>query len=503
MLKKLLKAGGWVFFGILLGRIAGFVRDILVAAQFGKSARADVATLTIGIPDLLLSIIVGGAMGAALIPEFKRLAPWGAWMLHKHASRWVFGLLFPVAAILALGSPLLVKMFGPGFGPEATREATSLLRIVLWAIPLCALVAIDRAFLQSVGNFSVSSMSTVVYNLALVIGLAVPMGDRQLVGLAFAALGGAAANVAIQRFAAQRYKPTDDGQEHRTIERALLVRYGQAFMAGGLLLVLPSVARAVGSLDVAGSLAVVNYALKMVELPLGVVLTVFSVVLFPTLSGLFAEDPGSKKAVALAQQGMRVVLILSTSIALPMAWFSADFARVLFRRGALDDSAAATIGHLTQVAMIGLIAQALYSIVLAVLNAHRDMKSPFYASLLALIIYVPLAVVARNAFGLPGVVVSAVVVYWGVLVGLLAVSHRKYGVNLHATLIDPQTLMSLVACVATFLVFAGAAHAKPLGSAAHVVLAVCAGLTSAIVALLSIGDYRRSLFSRLTKVAAT
>ena len=65
--------------GILLGRIAGFVRESFIVAHFGASEQADYAVLILTIPDLLINMLVGGAMGAALIPEFKRLTPKQGW----------------------------------------------------------------------------------------------------------------------------------------------------------------------------------------------------------------------------------------------------------------------------------------------------------------------------------------------------------------------------------------------------------------------------------------
>ena len=59
--------------GILLGRLLGFFRETLIASQFGVSGLADVAILTLTLPDLFMSVLLGGAASIVLVPVFVRL----------------------------------------------------------------------------------------------------------------------------------------------------------------------------------------------------------------------------------------------------------------------------------------------------------------------------------------------------------------------------------------------------------------------------------------------
>ena len=69
----------------------------------------------------------------------------------------------------------------------------------------------------------------------------------------------------------------------------LLRRYGQAILAIGLTTLLPVVGRAFASYSGEGGIAAFNYAWKLIELPVGLVLASFSIVLFPRMSSLAAE----------------------------------------------------------------------------------------------------------------------------------------------------------------------------------------------------------------------
>jgi len=71
MIKSILLSTIVLNVGLLLGRLSGFVRESIVATTYGTSSQADIVVLMLTVPDLLVNILVGGAMGAVLIPEFN------------------------------------------------------------------------------------------------------------------------------------------------------------------------------------------------------------------------------------------------------------------------------------------------------------------------------------------------------------------------------------------------------------------------------------------------
>jgi len=70
-----MSAGLLVSGGILLGRLTGFLREVAVASRFGVSRDADIILFSLTLPDFLINLLMGGALAAALIPEFKRSTP--------------------------------------------------------------------------------------------------------------------------------------------------------------------------------------------------------------------------------------------------------------------------------------------------------------------------------------------------------------------------------------------------------------------------------------------
>src|ERR1041384_4418643 len=111
--------------GILMSRIAGLVRERVIAHYLGLSAAAGAFRAALRIPNLLQNLLGEGVLSASFIPVYARLRAEGKDAEASRVARAVGTLLALVAAgISVLGvvaaSPL-VEVLAPGFeGP--TRE---------------------------------------------------------------------------------------------------------------------------------------------------------------------------------------------------------------------------------------------------------------------------------------------------------------------------------------------------------------------------------------------
>jgi len=135
---SLLRSSAWVFGGILLGRVLGYVRELAIAGTFGVSDTTDVIQAALVIPDLMFNLLVGGAVGAALVPEFARLARPEKWGLHTGALRLLAGFLALLATVLAVFPQAILAPVASGFSPEKRAIAEPLIRIIVFVVPLTA-----------------------------------------------------------------------------------------------------------------------------------------------------------------------------------------------------------------------------------------------------------------------------------------------------------------------------------------------------------------------------
>lgn len=487
MRASLFRAGGVVTLGILLGRLAGFSRELMIAHFLGGGRAADAAIFTLTLPDVFSNLLVAGAFGAALIPEFQRggggptRAARGLFLQSTLLSILAFGLL---SVLVVVAGPVLVRLLAPGIDAGQIPETGRLLIGAAIVIPLTAAAAVSTAFLQAFNRFAMPAAGTLFYNGILVAFLAWKVRPDSL-----AWLGSAVAIAAGIRWLTQLARcaavPVDagsgDGGESR-VTRPLLVRYVQAIGASALLQLVPVAARALVSETGPGAFAALNYVIKLTELPLGMVITVLSVVLLPRFSALFAERKEAE-TVALARWGIWMTWIVSIPLALAGAWFRDPLVTLVFGHGRMGAEGVRFVADLTAWSMASLPAQGLAALMFSILSGRKDTRRPLLISLFGVVLYLPAAWLGRELCGPTGVVAAGVVLHWAMALSYARVLSRRHGLALFGEGLGRDLVLATGASCAGFA--AVAAFSSPdWGTAASLGMAAAASIASLLALLL-------------------
>ncbi len=475
------RSGLIVFGGVLAGRLVGFVRDLLISVMFGRTGQADVAVLVVTVPDALLNILIGGAMGAALIPEFKRRSPEEGWRLFGQASRGVLLVAATATLLLSLGSGAVIKLIAPGVAVDSIDLARPLVSICLWAVPFTAVAAVCRAFLQSHERFVAPALSGFIYNLSLVAAMTVAAAAK-LPALAWCAVIGAALSLTVQLSDTWRRRRPSDGTGW-LISKSLVTRFGQALGAGIMLLTMPVVLKAFASRFGEGGLAQAHLATKLVDLPLGVALTSVSVALFPTIAQKLVSTETRADGVKLAQQGMRVVFSLGLPISLGMGVFALDWARLLYGHGKMTPAETMPIGAFAAVLMVGLLPQALNTLVLSVFDSLRDMVSPFVVTTTGLGLTIASCAIGAGQGNLPWLAWSYAFAHWSMFAALLLIARKKHGIDLFRPVFGAAAALQTFVTVGLFMAATVGLGFLHLPAGVRVLASILIGLGAGAVGL--------------------
>lgn len=450
----------------MLGRVLGLVRDLMITNQFGTSVDADRAVFVITIPDVMINILIGGAMGAALIPEFKRRNAMENWALYRQANSVVFGIMLVVTGVLVALAEPITRTLVSGLPESAVPGTARLVQICLWAVPVTSVSAVVRAMLQGHDRFAVASLAGFIYNLLIVAGLAFAGSAQDLRWLAIASVAGAGLSLVMQFWDAWRFRAVSVNRPKWQIDFGLVWRYIGALMAGSMVLILPVAMRGFASTNGVGGQTIVYLASKLVDLPMGTLLTVVSIAMFPAIAEALAKTEGSEEAVKLARQGIGVILALAVPIALGIGFFSSYFSDLLYLHGDMTEKGSMQIAEITGLMMIGLVPQAVTTMLLAIYNGLRDMLTPFLISFLALLVFLGLGFVGmRDMTSLAWLYVGF---HWVILIGLimgLGWKHRLWIIDAH---FGKQTLVRIIASGLVFAVlylplwFVGSDSGRPI-----------------------------------------
>ena len=132
--KGLVRATGVIGGATFLGRVLGFVRDMIIAGLFGASLSADAFFVAFRIPNLVRRLFAEGALSAAFIPVFtEALENEGeerSWELASTAITIVAAALAAISILGILLAPQIVRLLAPGFATTygKTELAALLLR---------------------------------------------------------------------------------------------------------------------------------------------------------------------------------------------------------------------------------------------------------------------------------------------------------------------------------------------------------------------------------------
>lgn len=454
MWRNLLRASLIAGLGILLGRLAGFYREVLLAHTLGLHRAADLAVLTLTLPDLFTNALVGGAMGVALVPEFKGFlqgSPDKAQALLVQASVVVVLVFSLVSAVVAWSGDGLVRVLAPGFAAVDVSPAARLVAVSVWALPLTAAAAVTTAYLQAHDRFMIPALGTLIFNAGLIVALWAWVRPDQLfpLALAVAAAAGVRWFSQLANLTALPAAPRSGDATRWYVTGPLVKRYVQALASFGLLMLAPVVGRAFASLEDPGAVAAINYAYKFVALPMGVAVSVLAIVLLPRFAELHAQRRDADTLV-LARQGIWLTWAISVPITLSMGWFSLPLVQCLFGHGAMDDQAVRRVAGLAAWYMLALPANGVSVLLYALLSARGDTARPVRACAVVFLGYGAAAWAGQRLAGLTGVVLAAVLLEWAACAVFAWILRRHHGLNLLAQGLGWDLLLLSVAGLAGF-----------------------------------------------------
>lgn len=366
---------------ILLGRAAGFLRDVQIGAFYGLSSSADLAIVLLTAPDLLVSLLLAGGLSAALIPEFQRLDSSERSRLFSKLLVVVGGSFSLIALAIALFPELLLAAFAPSYlanPPEAFARAASISSI---AIPLAGMVGVTTAYLNSQSKFLIAGAGTIIFNATIIAALAIT-GSDSIVVLAVAVASAALLRFGSQIIAAWRTLRISPPFASVNTSKGLYSRFATALTASTVLILVPVIVRSVVSTTGDGNLAALSFATKLLDLPVGVVIATISTVAFP-LFARFHREGHAEQLSDFHRVTVQRSLAAAFAIAIPAIAFAPQIALAVFGYGRMKSSDVVHVAEMAQIILVSLPFIALGTVSTTVLTARLQTSQVLKLTLLA------------------------------------------------------------------------------------------------------------------------
>ena len=169
LIKSIATVGGCT----AISRVAGFIRDILIARFLGATMMADAFFVALRFPNLFRSLFAEGTLNVAFVPLFTGELQKGkkeALTFVKSVFSFLFYILLVFTILIELIMPGLMFILAPGFEQIAGKLAltTTLSRITFPFLLFVSLVSLLAGVLNSLGRFWAAAFTPTLLNLTMI-----------------------------------------------------------------------------------------------------------------------------------------------------------------------------------------------------------------------------------------------------------------------------------------------------------------------------------------------
>jgi len=421
--------------GFLASKVTGILDDLILARIIGPGRELDAYYAAFSLPDLLFTLVAGGALASAFIPVLSGLIARdraASWRLASAVVTLAFLVTLIGSSILALFAPWIVSLtVGRGFTLDQQLLTANLMRLILISTAIFSVSAVVMSTLQAHQHFLLPALAPILYNLGILAGVILLAPSIGVWGPAIGVVVGAVLHLLVQvpglaRYGA-RWSPVlslNDILLRRVL--ALLVPR----VAGlGVVQLTFVVATSLASQLSPGSVTALNYAWRVMQLPETVIATAVATAVFPTLSELAASGKIDELRATISST-LRTILALTVPATVGLIVLGRPFVRVLFEGGLFQASATDAVVWALQAYALGLIAHSMLEVCARIFYAQQDTWTPLYAAAGAMIVVIAASLVLREAFGHAGLALAnSIGVSLEVLALLLIADRRVRGID--------------------------------------------------------------------------
>jgi putative peptidoglycan lipid II flippase len=397
--------------GTAISRVFGLIRESVFAYLYGAGRSTDAFVAAFRIPNLLRDLFAETALSAAFVPVLTAEKQKGRDQQNLLASNIFNILLITVGVIVTVGiifAPYLVKIIAFGFGniPDKQALTTSLAVIMFPFLLFVALAAWAMGYLNTEREFFTPSVAPALLN---IVSIAIPLlsysyfvsrGSDPIYAMAYGILIGGLMQFLIQvpiLFA-------------RGFHYKLYINFRDPALRKILVLFVPvALGLAASRINVAvdtflisfleeRSMTWLNYAFRVMHLPLGLFGVAVGTVALPTISQYVAEKKFAAARATLFDS-LHLVFFLTVTTSVIIAILAHPIARLIYERGQFTpfDTRATTQALILYIIGVPFIAG--IRNVAAVFYAHHDARTPMYASFIAVTLHIILSLGLMRIIG--------------------------------------------------------------------------------------------------------
>ena len=435
--KTVAKAAGIMMAAIFVSRLLGLVRIMVIGDQFGVGGEVSAYRFAFNLPDTLYFLISSGVLQAAFIPVFTEYWTKGkeeeAWKIFSIIATFVFLLLTSIIIICEVFAKPIVGIVAYGFvskHPEMWNLTTVLTRIVLPSQLFFFMGGLITGTLQARQHFTAPAIGPIIYNIFIIAGALFLAETFGIAGLSWGALIGSFVGIfllqiIVVRKIGVRFKPS------LNLRHPGVKQVGRMALPVILGLSLPYVDVIINSwfagfLPNPGAAAALEYANRLMQMPLGIFAQATAVALLPTLAAQAARNEIAELRRSI-NFGFRGILLMTIPSSVLMVVLATPIVRAILQHGQFKPNDAPYVGFALVFYAIGIAGWAGQAVVTRGFYALQATVVPVVTGTVATIIFIPLNWLLMKPMGHGGLALATSIAVMLNMLALLELLRRRLG----------------------------------------------------------------------------
>ena len=426
MKKNIIKTFAFMFSAMFLAKVLGLVRNIVFASFYGTGFEATSFFTASRIPLQLLDITLGAAISSTFIPVFNEFIQKDGKERAVTFANNFLNIIILISLILSVLGMIFAAPIVNFIAPEldtVTMELTiSLSRILFPVLLFTAVAYVFVGFLQSLDEFNIPAIISVVSNGILILYLFVFNDKFGVKGAAIAMLIGWGTQILVQLPSAIqkgfKYKLKIDFKDaglKKVIKLAIPILISSWVQPINNIVNL----RLASGLEQGEAVSAIEYAYTLYLMVVGVFSYTLSNIIFPSLSKLNADKQENE-----FKNIINKVIKISIFFIIPMSFgigvLSSDIIKLIYERGEFTAHSTMLTSNALMFYAIGMIGYGIMEILNKAFYAKQDAKTPMVVSAIAIVVNILLSITLVRMMGYTALplaasitsILTAVIMMW-------------------------------------------------------------------------------------------
>jgi putative peptidoglycan lipid II flippase len=424
------QAASIIALGNIASRVLGLVREQLIAYLFGATGLVSAFGIANKVPKMIYDLLVGGMLSAALVPVFSQVAEQkgrpALWALFSRILSLMATVLALLVLLLELLAPQVAWLLGGGFPLELQMALARMLRIITPAMFFFGLSGVITGLLYTLKRFTYPAFGAAVFNLGIIIAAPLLAGRLNAYSLAVGVLLGSLFQLLILAPDLRGVRFQFQLNLSDPSLRRILILYLPIALGLVVSNIQVGIDQRLASSTGESSIAWMDRATTLVQLPHGLVAVAISLAVLPTLSRLSAagNQEGFRQTLGL---GLRLVLVLIIPATLGLFVLAEPVVALLFEHGRFTAYDTFWTAWALRLYLVGLVFASVDWPLNYAFYARQDTLSPALVGIVSVGVYLAVALSLIQTLGMLGLVLADSAKHMSHALVMLVLTWRRTG----------------------------------------------------------------------------